>query len=95
MNRMTSLIGTATAAAVAVLVASAPMPATAQSRLPPNWYDAYGSMLKYNPARGDPGPGNGPFWQGEPTDRLSVWRRNHYRGNDPDNLIRHQLMRDR
>jgi hypothetical protein len=52
-------------------------------------------MLTYNPARGDPGPGNGPVWQGEPTDREPVWRRSHYRGNDPDNRIRQQLMRDR
>jgi hypothetical protein len=62
---------------------------------PGSWYDAHGSMLTYNPARGDPGPGNGPVWQGEPTDREPVWRRSHYRGNDPDNRIRQQLMRDR
>jgi hypothetical protein len=45
------------------------------------------------PARDGPGPGNGPIWQREPSDRNSIWRRGYYRGNDPDNRIRQQLMR--
>ena len=41
------------------------------------------------------GPGTGPYWQGEPTDCESIWRRGYYRGTDPDPNIRLQLMRDR
>src|SRR5271154_7645220 len=41
------------------------------------------------------GPGTGPYWQGEPTDCKSIWRRSHYRGTDPDPDIRLQLMRFR
>jgi hypothetical protein len=41
------------------------------------------------------GPGNGPYWQGEPTDCKSIWRRGRYRGTDPDPNIRLQLMRYR
>jgi len=40
------------------------------------------------------GWGTGPYWQGEPTDRLPIWRYGYYQGNDPDNRIRQQLMRD-
>ena len=35
-----------------------------------------------------------PYWQGTPTDRLPMWRYGYYQGNDPDNFIRSQLMRD-
>jgi hypothetical protein len=35
-----------------------------------------------------------PYWQGTPTDRLPIWRHGYYQGNDPDNFIRLQLMRD-
>ena len=41
-----------------------------------------------------PSYGGWPYWQGEPTDRLPIWRYGHYQGNDPDNFIRSQLMRD-
>jgi hypothetical protein len=41
------------------------------------------------------GPGTGPFWQGEPADCESIWRRGYYRGTDPDPNIRLQLMRGR
>jgi hypothetical protein len=57
--------------------------------------DAYGSLYTYNPARGSPGPGNGPEWLGSPGDYSPVWRNGRYRGNDPDGHIRQQLMRDR
>ena len=33
-------------------------------------------------------------WQGAPTDHLPIWRYGYYQGNDPDNFIRSQLMRD-
>lgn len=87
-------IAIATTGALMVAIIGISFPAASQQRFP-NWYDVHGSMFTYNPVRGDPGPGNGPYWQGEPADRLSVWRRGHYRGNDPDNGIRRQLMRDR
>ena len=41
------------------------------------------------------GAASGPFWQGEPTDRLPIWRYGFYQGNDPDPFIRGQLIRDR
>jgi hypothetical protein len=44
------------------------------------------------PAR-ERGPGNGPYWSGEPTDCRSIWRRGYYRGTDPDPNIRLQIMR--
>ena len=40
------------------------------------------------------GYGARPYWQGTPTDRLPIWRYGYYQGNDPDNFIRSQLMRD-
>jgi hypothetical protein len=40
------------------------------------------------------GFGSGPYWQGEPTDRLPIWRYGYYQGNDPDPFIRGQIMRD-
>jgi hypothetical protein len=41
------------------------------------------------------GPGNGPSWQGEPTDCKSIWRHSRYRGTDPDPSVRLGLMRRR
>jgi hypothetical protein len=41
------------------------------------------------------GVGTGPYWRGEPSDCRSIWRHGHYRGNDPDQNIRLQLMRAR
>ena len=46
------------------------------------------------PASGVDGYGRGPYWQGEPTDNLPIWRYGYYQGNDPDQFIRSQLMRD-
>jgi hypothetical protein len=43
---------------------------------------------------GSGGYGTGPFWQGEPTDNLPIWRYGYYQGTDPDPFIRSQLMRD-
>jgi hypothetical protein len=45
-------------------------------------------------ASGIDGYGRGPSWQGEPTDNLPIWRNGYYQGNDPDQFIRSQLMRD-
>ena len=96
MNHIKSRIAPAAAASLSIaMLGLMPIQAAAESQCPPNLYDRYGCTLSYNPARGDPGPGNGPSWQGEPTDRDSIWRRSYYRGNDPDNRIRLQLMRDK
>ena len=85
---MTKLV--ALAALTFVLVAGlAPVAASSQP------YDRFGSTLEYNPARGSPGPGNGPEWKGYPSDHNTVWRNGRYRGNDPDENIRRQLMRDK
>jgi hypothetical protein len=46
------------------------------------------------PVQGCCGYGTGPYWQGEPTDNLPIWRNGYYQGNDPDPFIRSQLMRD-
>jgi hypothetical protein len=46
------------------------------------------------PAFGSGGYGTGPYWQGEPTDNLPIWRYGRYQGTDPDPFIRLQLMRD-
>ncbi|HLK81600.1 MAG TPA: hypothetical protein VKT99_08905 [Xanthobacteraceae bacterium] len=35
-----------------------------------------------------------PYWQGEPTDHRPIWRFGYYQGNDPDQFIRGQIMRD-
>jgi hypothetical protein len=43
---------------------------------------------------GSKGYGSGPYWQGGPTDHLPIWRNGYYQGNDPDQFIRLQLMRD-
>jgi hypothetical protein len=43
---------------------------------------------------GNGGFGSGPYWQGEPTDWLPIWRNGYYQGNDPDQFIRSQIMRD-
>jgi hypothetical protein len=71
-----------------------PTQSSAQGGCPPGFSDRYGCTFDFNPARGERGPGNGPYWQGEPTDHLPIWRYGYYQGNDPDNFIRGQLMRD-
>lgn len=43
---------------------------------------------------GSGGWATGPHWQGLPTDHLPIWRYGHLQGNDPDQSIRFQLMRD-
>jgi hypothetical protein len=36
----------------------------------------------------------GPFRQGTPMDHDPIWRRGYYQGNDPDQFVRLQIMRD-
>lgn len=43
---------------------------------------------------GSGGRGDGPNWQGSLTDNLPIWRHGYYQGDDPDQFIRGQLMRD-
>jgi hypothetical protein len=43
---------------------------------------------------GSKGYGTGPYWQGEPADHSPIWRNGYYQGNDPDQFIRGQIMRD-
>lgn len=96
MNKTALVIALAApSACMAAVTALTPIKESAAEPCPPGWSDRYGCTLTYNPARGDPGPGNGPMWQGEPNDQESIWRRGYYRGNDPDSRIRLQIMRDR
>jgi hypothetical protein len=46
------------------------------------------------PLVGNGGFGTGPYVQGEPTDHRAIWRNGYYQGNDPDQGIRFDLMRD-
>jgi hypothetical protein len=43
---------------------------------------------------GSGGHGDGPIFQGTPSDRLPIWRDGYYQGNDPDQFIRSQIIRD-
>jgi len=51
-------------------------------------------VVPREPYVGSGGPGDGPFWSGEPGDHLPIWRFGYYQGNDPDPFIRGQIMRD-
>jgi hypothetical protein len=57
-----------------------------------NYRDQFYAYQPIGPGSG--GFGTGPYWQGEPTDRLPIWRYGYYQGNDPDQFIRGQIMRD-
>jgi opacity protein-like surface antigen len=84
---MRSMIFAAMTAAVAM--ASLALPAQAAVH--------YGRHARFAPYGGDArsgGFGTGPYWQGEPTDHHSIWRYGYYQGNDPDQGIRFELMRD-
>jgi hypothetical protein len=80
---MRFLIYPATAAALAIGFMS-PSAQAAQSA----------HLGKLGPGTGSGGWATGPNWQGLPTDRLLIWRYGHLQGNDPDQNIRLQLMRD-
>jgi hypothetical protein len=94
------------AAAALTVVALMPSHASAQywrypsqyRRATPSFYNSYGAVRReYRPGeyRGPRNaPGFGPYWQGEPSNKNPVWRNGYYQGNDPDNFVRGQLMRD-
>jgi hypothetical protein len=87
---MRLLILPAAAAALAAAISALPAEAAShrhQRHHPSSLNGAYG-------AAGRDGYGTGPYWQGEPTDNLPIWRNGYYQGNDPDPFIRSQLMRD-
>ena len=84
------------AATAALAAAISALPAEAASHrhhrhYPSSLNGAYGAA---GPVSGFDGYGTGPYWQGEPTDNLPIWRYGYYQGNDPDSFIRSQLMRD-
>lgn len=74
-----------------VYPAAAAMALTMMSLSPPAHAAHYRSPFY---AYGSGGFGTGPYWQGEPTDHRSIWRYGYYQGNDPDQFIRGQIMRD-
>jgi hypothetical protein len=82
------------AAALAAAVLTLPAEAASAGHLrhhKPRLNEIYSAT---KPVSGFGGYGTGPFWQGEPTDNLPIWRYGYYQGNDPDPFIRLQLMRD-
>lgn len=83
---MRCLIYPAAAAALSTIFVSIP----AQAQLLHHRHQAYGRVSGADSG----GYGSGPFWQGEPTDHLPIWRYGFYQGNDPDPFIRGQIIRD-
>jgi hypothetical protein len=73
------------AAAAALSTAFASLPAQAQH---------YHHQLYAHERGFSGGFGTGPYWQGEPADHRPIWRYGYYQGNDPDQFIRSQIMRD-
>jgi hypothetical protein len=82
---MRLLMYPAAAAALSTVFMSLPAPAEQQHR-----HRIYANRSGINSG----GFGTGPYWQGEPTDRLPIWRYGYYQGNDPDAFIRGQIIRD-
>jgi hypothetical protein len=74
-----------------ILLAMAAALATAVLPLPT---DAASSRSHRDYAYAPGSYGVRPYWQGTPADRVPIWRYGYYQGNDPDNFIRSQLMRD-
>ncbi len=74
-------------AAAALAAAFMSPPAQAVQKL-------HGELGRLGLGAGSGGYLTGPYWRGGPTDRLSIWRYGYYQGNDPDRLIRLQIMRD-
>jgi hypothetical protein len=83
---MRSLILPTLAAALATTILALPAEATSARH--------HGAYETAGPVSGFGGYGAGPYWQGEPTDNLPIWRYGYYQGTDPDPFIRSQLMRD-
>jgi hypothetical protein len=71
----------------AAVLAIAFMSASAQALQGPR-------LGKLGAGNGSGGWATGPHWQGLPTDHRPIWRYGHLQGNDPDQFIRLQLMRD-
>jgi hypothetical protein len=86
------------AAATAALCLTLPAEAATKShhRNALRWaYAGVGaSDLRTDLRGGNGGFQTGPYRQGTPSDNLPIWRRGFYQGNDPDQNIRLQLMRD-
>jgi hypothetical protein len=88
------------AAASAALCLALPSEAAtkARHRTAPALSGAYAGVvipdLRTDLRRGNGGFQTGPYRQGVPGDNLPIWRRGFYQGNDPDQNIRLQLMRD-
>jgi hypothetical protein len=72
------------------------LPAQAKQHHRHHLYASYASGLGIASRVGidSGGFGTGPYWQGEPTDRVPIWRYGYYQGNDPDAFIRGQIIRD-
>ena len=85
-----------TTAATMLCAAYAAQAATSlQHRIPAPLRTAYAGVdLRTDLRNGNGGFNTGPYRQGAPGDRLPIWRRGYYQGNDPDQFIRLQLMRD-
>jgi hypothetical protein len=80
-------------AAAALVLLALPVQA-AQYRYHPHPHLYAGEPSVFAEPRSNGGHGSGPYWQGEPTDYAPIWRNGYYQGNDPDQFIRGQLMRD-
>jgi hypothetical protein len=89
---MRSLIQLTLAAALAAVTLTSP--AAASVRHHRHHTSIPGEAQEAATVAGFPGYGTGPYWQGEPTDNLPIWRYGYYQGTDPDPFIRSQLMRD-
>ena len=83
--RSNVVAGIAFVAAIATL----PAQAASSSGYHPSRHVTYSGVLRHSG-----GWGTGPYWQGEPMDHRPIWRNGFYQGNDPDQRIRFDLMRD-
>jgi hypothetical protein len=90
---MRYLMYPAAAAAMATVFLALPAEA-AHDRYHSRPHPFTGSNSYAGESSGSKGYGTGPHFQGEPTDNLPIWRNGYYQGNDPDQFIRLQLMRD-
>jgi hypothetical protein len=78
-------IKTAVATAIVIFAASGAVAAKNQKV-----QGAYESVVSRNAEAYS----TGYYYQGTPMDKLPIWRRGSYLGNDPDSRIRFNLMRD-
>jgi hypothetical protein len=82
-----------TSVAAVVCSSFAAQAATRHHRVHGAFYSAYGAAAPSH-GFGNGGFLTGPYRQGAPGDNLDIWRRGYYQGNDPDQNIRVQIMRD-